>query len=372
MGSYERAYVTEYSNRRTAMAVDLGTILIERIIVHEIPQRLVGGGGAPILSEVESPLNPGLKNFFRERMTRSLGSAAFDVRFDPSTTSPVPGHVADDLGPRRGSFVNVSRAIAQHLFDSQTGVNPAGLLVVIRGTVQGGRMCALLKLEKETGARAHQTNIDGRRTFRLDHLRDLMLTEKTKVFKAGLFVPDDPDAGLNAVTAERVAGMVSDNQRGFHPTTAVADFFLKRFLGCLLSEAPSLATQKFFQAAEAFINEVVTDPPTKARYHVALLATMADQQTTIRPRVFADTHLASSDRQGFIAFLENRGVSQAVFDKDPTLIQSHLQRTAVDFESGVIVTAKPEVFEERITLTDAGEGRTRLEVVDRIKQVRGK
>lgn len=354
------------------MPADLGRFVVDRVIVHEVPSRPAGANAAtvtPTLSEVESPLTPGLANFIREKIVGSLSTASFDVEFVPGTTSPVPALVADDLGARTETFVDVSRRIAQHLFDSQTGVNPPGLLIVVRGKLAGANAIALLKLEKETGARAHPTNIHGRATFRLEHLQDLMLTQNTKVFKAGLFtpMPNSP-----SVTPARVNGYVSDNQRGYRPTTAVADFFLMRFLGCQLLEAGSISTQKFFQVTELFINEFVRDPAKKARYHVALLAAMTEEVDTLNPRTFATHHLATTDRQPFMNFLDERGVQIQTFDKDLALVEGHLKRTSVDFESGIMISARPEVFEERIQLTDAGEGQTKLEMIDRIKQVKGK
>ena len=64
-----------------------------------------------------------------------------------------------------------------------------------------------------------QSQLEGKSTFNLEHLRDLMLTQKTKVFTVGLFVQ-------MGNTLESIDGAVSDNQRGYYPTTEVADFFL--------------------------------------------------------------------------------------------------------------------------------------------------
>jgi hypothetical protein len=74
-----------------------------------------------------------------------------------------------------------------------------------------------------------------------------MLTQKTKIFKVGLFVPTKSE-----ITLDTVEGMVSDEQRG-SSSPGVANFFLRIFLGCTFTELPERITQRFFEAASEFI-----------------------------------------------------------------------------------------------------------------------
>jgi hypothetical protein len=98
------------------MKIDLGRLIVERLIVHEVPTRPARGDGPkPVLSEIDSPLTPELRNYFKERIVGSLTTAAYDVVFDPASGSPVPGLVTEYLGDGR-SFVAKSVAIAQHLY----------------------------------------------------------------------------------------------------------------------------------------------------------------------------------------------------------------------------------------------------------------
>jgi len=168
---------------------DLGRIRVEKLIVHEIPRHFVHSATptAPQLSDVESPLDQTVKNFFKEKMAASLGTASYEVEFDPSSTSPLPGLIGSLLSRRPPGFVAASRDMATHLHQSQSGINPEGLLTVIEvriGTVRG---IAILKLEKEEGTRVRRQSLSGGRTLSVDHVRDLMLTGKTRVFKVGLF-----------------------------------------------------------------------------------------------------------------------------------------------------------------------------------------
>jgi hypothetical protein len=345
--------------------IDLGRLTVERLIVHEVPARPARGDGPkPVLSEIDSPLTAELRNYFRERIVGSLTTAAYDVVFDATSGSPVPGLVTEYLGDGR-SFVAKSVAIAQHLYQTQTGVNPPGLLVVARVSVQGRRALAILKLEKEEGVRVKQARVEDKRTFSIEHLRDLMLTAKTRVFKVGLFIKSDgPDNGIE--------GAVSDKQRGYLPKTEVADFFLKRFLGCNLLEAPDVSTKRFFNATEEFIDQEVGDPVRKARYNIALLAELNETATVLRPRDFAQRHLEVDDRQPYITFLEGKGVPTTEISKDKTLIAGQVQRLQIDFSSGLAVLGSPESFREHVQMSQLDDGRTRVQIEDRVNRVHGK
>src|SRR6266542_706529 len=114
------------------MDLDLGVLSIENIIVHEVPQRMKGSqAGPPQLTEAVSPLNQDIRNYFKQKISQSLGSSGLDVVFESSASSPIPQLVLDNLGPRTIEFVDLSQRMALHLFQIQNGVNPAGLLIVI-------------------------------------------------------------------------------------------------------------------------------------------------------------------------------------------------------------------------------------------------
>lgn len=349
------------------MNVDLGRLSVEKVIVHDIPARPVRGGGQlPSLSEVESPLTQVLKNYFRERIIRTLTTAGYDVCFDPTSPSPVPTLILGNIGlGHTNLFVLMSQKIAQHLYDSQTGVNPAGLLCVAEVSLGTERCLAILKLEREAGVRLEHTVVGGKTTFNLEHLRELMLTDKTRVFKVGLFI----QKGRELKTIE---GYVSDNQRGYHPTTEVADFFLKRFLGCKLREEPQIYTKRLFLTTEAFIHEQVKEPEVKAHYEIALLSELGSQSNTFSPRRFAEQHMRLEDRQPYIEWLSQSQIQPQQFDKDIGLIETHLKRIELNFESGISVLGNPNTFDEHVKVKDLDGGLTHVEIEDHIKTVQGK
>lgn len=346
---------------------DLGKLIVRKVIIHEIPRhsRSMDGGG-PILSEVESPLNKELQLYFRERIIASLKSPqAFDIMFEPAGTSPVPGLVLDSTSsnPKNG-FVSSSQEMAKHLFAMQTGSNPSGLLSVIDCQVGSHEAVALIKLEKEEGARLQQDTIDGKRTFDIQHLRDLILTENTKVFKIGLFVQTGQDLGS-------IDAGACDHQRGYRPRTEIADFFLKRFLGCKLLDDPMVSTKRFYDATEKFINDYVEDPLRRTKYYNHLVSELTSQKGSLSPKSFAEKYLVVADRQKYLDYLESQNVAPTSFPRETDLISARLEKRVLEFRSGIAIVT-PHESSERVKLSKLENGEIKAEVQDFLKTVKGK
>ena len=165
---------------------------------------------------------------------------------------------------------------------------------------------------------------------------------------------------------------MSDNQRGYTTTSEVADFFLKAFLGCQLVESPAVATKKFFNVTEGFITHEVTDPEAKARYETALLAELNNDLGTLNPADFADRNLKVEDRQPYREWFQEQDAGFQQFDKDIQLVKTRLRRVSVNFESGVSVLVPPDSLGEQVLMSDTVDGRTRMEIEDRLTNVEGK
>jgi hypothetical protein len=340
---------------------DLGRLQVDKIIVHDVPRHFAGQEGpGPVLSEVESPADQDLRNYFREKIIGTLGSKAVDVVFDPEAQSPIPKLVAGQLDGRAGRFVEMSQDVARYLHEVQTGANSPGLVIVVRGRVAGQSAVGLLKLEREEAIRLEQLDVSGKSTFRLQHLRDLMLNRNTRVFKAGLFWQE------NGATVGRVC-----DEQGRYETRDVAYFFLRRFLGCALREEPEVTTKNFLQAAEGYINEQVVDPERKARYTLSLIAEMTSQSPTIDPRAFARRHLELADRDPFVNTLREGGVD-GVFPKDTARVDAKLRRVRMDFEKGIALIAPPDVVAEDVRVETREGDVTHVEFEDRLKGIHGK
>ncbi|OCB22499.1 nucleoid-associated protein [Mycobacterium intracellulare] len=336
---------------------DTGRIEAARWVIHEIPKAFrTQDDVTPTLSKALSPYDPDVARFFERKIGASLQKSKHQIQAADGE-HPVPVTITELLtGPSDG-LLTVSTGLAQHLFAAQSGAMSPGLLVVLEGTYQGSApIVAVLKLEKEEGARAATTEIDGMSTFTVEYMRDLFLTGRTRVFKVSVFMLDGDDP-------PQLRGWISDPQsRGID----VADFFLHTFLGCQLVDDPKIATRQFHTEAENFINTYVTDPATKARYETALVAELQGNSTEISIRSFADNYLDLKDRAPFQNAITAAGVAHS-FVKDTQLIK--LARVQYEFVQGVKVSYPADNPGDVVTVNGRDDGKTELQVVDDLKKL---
>lgn len=350
--------------------MDLASLEIFAVIVHEVPARLVRGGSPPPrLSDIESPLDDELRIFIANRMRDTLHTKGIDVRFADNPVSPVPALLRELLllpdstsdATRVDLFVASSRTAAEHLYQTQTGQNSTGLLTFIRGQVDDQPCIGILKLQKEEGARFQIQEIEGHRTFTLERMRQLMLTDSTRVFKASLFRLAEP-------ASETTVGVVSDEQRSYFARREIADFFLGRFLGCRPTEDPDTTTKEVFYATEDFINTRISDAGTMANYQLALLSEMNSQRGQFDPVRFASEHFEAEHRQQYLRHLRQHNLPDHTFDKDTSRIEGRIQQMRLDFEEGVKITGSRDAWQETVQV-DEQDGQAVATVKGKIRHV---
>ena len=239
-----------------------------------------------------------------------------------------------------------------------------GLLVIASGTIDTGPCLPILKLQKQEGLNLERVGTSGAETYSLEHLKRLMLTNDTRVFKVALF----EEAGVSE--PDDVHALVSDKQRFSSPEKRMADFFLKTFLGCRLRDDPAQITSQYYVAAEKYINKKVSDPERRARYHRALLTDLVSQSGSVVPRTFAQQHLDEDDQQAFLGDLRADGLATTQFEKNIELIENRLREEEYVLQSGIRVRGRPVAFEEHAEISTNGDV---LEMVikDRLESVNG-
>jgi hypothetical protein len=280
---------------RNRMPRDLGQLQIESVVLHQVPDKSAGEPDwHSLLSEAESELTPATRNYLLERIVKSLASAAYEAVFDSEASSPIPELVADYHEDEGVNFIDLSRQVAQYLYGCQNRPRQGGLLTVIQTSNAGRRSLVILKMEQDEAVGLQRKTIAGKATYSWEHRTDLALNSHRRVLKVGLFERRDSEQTITA--------LVSDKQKGYSANKEVADFFLKRFLGCKLAEAPEVTTKRFFQITQDFINGQVEDSITKAKYYFALLAELNSQQDRLDPSNFAMSHLNLEHRKPYEDF----------------------------------------------------------------------
>ncbi len=317
----------------------LATLQIRRVIFHDVPRKLKGQDQLPILSEVECGIDPNKVALLKDKLVSVLASsAAYDLELNPQPESSIPTLVVDvtQEGQNGAQFVATSQAMAVALLQHQPGSASPGLLAVVGCVVAGHSGVALLKLEREEGAQLKLSDRDGKKTFEMDVLGNLVLTDGTKLFKSALFA---------RTAVPGIAVLACDGQRSYIWNDEVAQFWI-RFLGCKLREAPRITTKKFFDATLDYINKQVgDDAELKNDLYDNIVSEMKSQKRTFSPKKFIEDYVPEEHRATFHQFLEEQQISMRQFPVDITEIKSHLKRRSLQTSVGVRITVPAEANE---------------------------
>jgi hypothetical protein len=157
-------------------------------VVHYVPTE---DEEALILTDEAITLDADLKRYFRDKIVERLSVKGLEAVVDPTQPQVVPEAVAATVKDAT-RLVATSQEIATHLDSIQTRINSTGLLAVVLGAVGDMPCLAVIKLEREHGIRFAIDTIEGRHIVDLEFLRNLTLTDKTKVYKTALLTCPTP------------------------------------------------------------------------------------------------------------------------------------------------------------------------------------
>lgn len=345
-----------------AAELDPGLFVPLEVIMHPIPAGRADREAEDVIrySEVPLELNAEDKGFLQRRLRAALGGYARPVRESPDSDSAVP-QIVKDLLTSSDQLVPHSCTIARDLHLSQKAVSPDGLVMTIIGQVAQTRCAVIAKMEHQEGMRVEQvTDNQGRRTFRAQHLRNLILGEGTRIFKVGAFALDP---------AGHLDGYAVDDQQS---AGGIAHYFVD-FLGCEFTVRADLLTEKFMNASQKFVAvRTAQDAETSARYEIALLAELQKDSANVVPKTFASDHLDVKDRDDYLQQLREVGVPANGFRKDVTLIKSQIRRMRITTERGADVYAPPELYEDgTLTVQRPDDGAHRIIVTDTVHKITG-
>jgi 37-kD nucleoid-associated bacterial protein len=345
-----------------AKKIDLSSIVIKKVIVHDIPQHKKKELTInPGYSEQESKLSDGLRLFFKDKVVQALSSdRSFKICFDSNNPSPVSEIAADMLATNCKDIVKSSKGIAKQLFDIQVGINAPGILVVIYGEVSDFNTCIILKLERDQGA---QLTLDPKtQSYNIEEVKDLMLTQKTKIFKVALLISRND-------FSTKFDGMVMDYQIDIKAKKEVVTFFIDKFLGCRAFQDPKITTQKFYNLTRAYI-DTVDDVLDQAKYIQDLNSYMQKNTNTLNPKDFADDYLkTSAHKNQYKDYLEKNKFKFSTFIKDTNLIDAKLEKFAVQFDNGITIVGNKGTFKEKVKLTELTNGQHKAEITSKIKKL---
>lgn len=324
---------------------------VRRVIFHDVPRNPRGGATQPVLSEAETTLDPARVEHLKTSLIRTLQArSAYAVRFHENAASPVPALVSDYLSGKSDApkFVEMTQKLASFLHQEQSGASSPGLLTVLECTSDGNPCLILMKLEREAGAQLERTqNRDGKATFEMSVLNNLVLTDGTRLFKCAMFV---------RTTEGEIDALASDDQRSQGYGDMMAAFW-RRFLGADYVQVPKIATKQFFETTMSFVNEKVTDLEDRNNIYQHLVSELSSQKKNFSPKQFISDYITDEYEEDFTAHMKEANVPLKQFPIDTAEIKSRIKRKAYRTAKGAIISAPDEVTvvisEADITVKDS-------------------
>ncbi|MGV3596800.1 MAG: nucleoid-associated protein [Bacteroidota bacterium] len=343
-------------------SLDFSLLHLKNVIVHDIPKHSKHDSSLePIYSEAETALSNKLKTLFKTKINNALSSdKTLKVCFDENTSAPMPTLIKDIIRKNINQFVLISKEMGTHLYNSQNGLNPAGILLIMHGHINMLRCCVIMKLDRDSGAQLKIN--DKTKSIDIEQVEDLMLTEKSKVFKIGVFF-DRGEVNFN------YDGFVADFQNNMKSKANVKSQFIEQFLGCFPFDDPSISTKKFYELTKEFIF-LLPDKLSQAKYLQDLNSYVQKNITLLNPRDFAEDYLITSkERDDYKNYLAKNEFSFQSFPKNNTLISTKIKKITMVFANGISLTGDKGTFDKKVIITKTEDGheakiRSRIQRVD--------
>lgn len=341
---------------------DLTTLEITNAIVHDIPKHKKNDFSVtPTFSQRESSITDSLKLFFKDSIIKSLGrDRSFKICYDSSSLSPVQNHV-NTIIQSDSNFVNQSVKVGQHLYDVQKGYNASGILFILRCNLSGSQVCIIMKLERDGGAQL--TMNPDTKSFDISEVQNLMLTEKTKIFKIALLINrDDFICDFD--------GALMDYQINIKQSKELSSFFVSEFLGCKPFEDPKVTTQKFYNLTKTFINSSGIDKIDQAKYTQDLNSYLQKNNNDLSPKEFSSDYLKTPHLQDeYKNYLETKRFPFATFPKDLALIRTKIAKFMVSFKNGIAIYGNKGSFDKNVKLVELSTGEHEATVTSEIRKI---
>lgn len=345
-----------------AAIIDTSTIAIEKVIVHSIPKHKKGDFTIlPEYSEQESEVPDGLRLFFKSKVVQSLNSnKELRVCYSTEDVSPISTYINQIIDTNGENLVEQSKLMTEYLFKIQEGQMASGILVVIYGKINDKGTCIIIKLEKDEGAQLQLDPIT--KSFNIKEVKDLMLTNKTKIYKVGLFINRDE-------FKIKYDGSTADLQIDPRTKKVVTTWFIEKFLGCIPLENPKTTTKNFYDYTTTFI-QTIENPVTRVKYTQDLNSYLQKNSQNISADEFANDYMETSDKDRFKNYLGEKKFRMSEFPKDISYINSKIKTITMLFTNDIAIIGKKGTFDKNVKLENLNDGTTKAEVISKVISVK--
>lgn len=348
-----------------AVKIQTHTFSIDKTIIHVIPKKIRGDDfQEPTFSENISEFSDGAKSIFRSKLEEALRSdKRLKAYFDSDSDSPVKFLAAQIITGDENSFIERSKSIANHLFETQKLNASQGILIVVSANLNGFKVCTIVKLEHDEGTELERDPI--RNSFRMKQVENLMFTKKTKTHKVALILSrEEFECDYDII--------LTDFQNDVRRKKNTTSKFMSDFIGCRPYDDPQNMTKNWYKHTIAFI-DTLNDPELKVKYYQDVNSYTQSNRQFLNAREFANDYFSTSEQKDdYITHLESKGFPTSDFVKDTNLIKPSIEKITLYLENDISIIGKKGFFEEdRVTLEkiDDLSNKFRVIIESRIKKV---
>lgn len=329
---------------------------LKSIFMHQVT--LVDSNGEKHFEASVTDLPVDLSNvdleFLRERFVDALDRYALRVVRSDDVDSPTPRDVHSHLA--ESNLENLSKTLAERLAAVQKLNSKSGVLVVADATLDNAPCLLVAKVEHQEAMRVEpMTSPNGQRGIVIQHIRDLVFSDNSKVYKIAMLMSVDDEGSL-------IEGFLADVQNGRN----FANFFMGDFLGLRLAAEPEVLTEKFLNVLAASIEESTLDANEKIDAHAALALDIKSNIPTLDANDFIRRHIPASHQNNIAQASTVRGLPMTPFSKDPSRVKSRLDNLRMKFGPDISIDAPPSSIGDggkvQVTKTDAVGGEERYNV----------
>jgi len=362
------------------MIEDFSQLRLEYAIFHRVFAPTKEGRTPPRLSPQYIKFDESnIKNslFLKDQIIKALNHYAVNISIDTNSASTTPTSIIDLFSKfsngelkenvKTDAFLNHSFSMAHNLDMSQDERSTSGVLCVMYGNVEGKQVIIIAKLEEGQDLQIQEMK-ENDVFIRLDIkiVDNIVRLNKTNVLKVGIFYKEPKKPGSS--TDYEIKSYLCDTQNLERKS---ADYYLKKFLGCLYTHDPKFQTQEFYNAAFDFISTHIEDPREQVLYRDHLYSYLLSQKTIIEPKNFIQTYFPADKKMA--TELENQFKSKNIelngFPKDTEHVRKQVEKMKVLFENGVTLMGASANFASEVIIDSCDENGTKLTVKSKISKM---
>ncbi|MCG6150365.1 nucleoid-associated protein [Leptospira levettii] len=331
---------------------------IDRVIAHWVPTN----DSAKKLQLSENYPSAFNTEFWVDKIEEAFSKKkCYDIDFIANKEDKIGLLIRYLKNAQKDKFIEHSKDLAMLLYAAQNKKNISnGFLIVIKGKNDNDRdYVCLLKLE---GIQGSEALFDSKiRSFNLRNIENILLTEKTKVFKMGFFEFD----GHTMLSKKAMDDQIQKGE--------IATFWLTTFLKCKMKDEPEVNTQKFYEFVSEFVIKGRIKPQESINLSLALATEMNSFDKTLNLAEFASKHIPADALEEFNNKATKENVPMFEFEKKiPTTIKMKIEKRTFFLEGDIVVIAPhSEVISKssRIKIEKDGINKI-LSLRERIKSVK--